>query len=73
MDVYYSLRHYAWGSLDPDLEKAVGIHCDGAGTGMGERDMGWTFPTKAKAEAAKNRIRAKLRKRLRITIRESIW
>lgn len=42
---------HAWGSPDLDFEVALG-HCDGAGTGFGQRDMDWAFADEASAHEA---------------------
>ena len=56
--VSYDLNHPKWGSLDSKLDRAVRKYSDGAGTGMGMRDIDWSFDTKAEALSAEGRIKA---------------
>lgn len=56
--VSYDLSVHDWGSLDKQLEKAVGQHSDGAGTGFGARDIDWSFDTKRARDTARKRVDA---------------
>lgn len=64
LDVSYDAALY-FGStdLDAEIEKTVGKSCCGSGMGMGERDISFTFRSKADTEAAKKKLTAFIKKK----------
>lgn len=58
--VYYSLSDFRWGELDETLYEIANLHegvSTGGGTGFGERDKSFAFPSRTKAEAFAGAVR----------------
>jgi hypothetical protein len=58
--IYYSLSDFRWGELDETLFEIANLHdgrSTGGGTGFGERDQSYVFPTRARAEAFAGAVR----------------
>jgi hypothetical protein len=53
--VWYDLAKHAWGEPDKAIAAALG-HPDGAGTGLGQRDMDWAFSDEGSARVALSRV-----------------
>lgn len=60
---YDAALYFSHKDLDAEIEKVVGKDCCGSGMGMGERDISFTFRSKADAEAAKKKLTAFIKKK----------
>jgi hypothetical protein len=63
LDLSYDASLYFKSDLDSEIEKVIGKNCCGSGMGFGERDMSFTFRSKADADAAKKKLTAFIKKK----------
>ena len=54
-------------ALDRRLEMLLGPRA-GSGAGMGERDLDWSYPTLADAQAAAGQVRLQFGKRVKVAV-----